>query len=191
MPSPVTMPPRVLSRKTRLAPPVAMITDLPSIMRNSPVDISMATTPWQRPSSTSRSTQKNSSKRLIDGYLIDVWKSVCRMWKPGLSAANQVRSIFIPPKARTLTCPSFLRLHGQPQCSSWVSSTGACSTKYSTTSCSHSQSPPPTVSWKCRSRLSSGFLTPAAPLRPPRCGCASDKPWKPVLFSVTGPIPRP
>ncbi len=40
------------------------------------------------------------------------------MWKPVLSAANQVRSIFMPPKGRTLTWPSSLRLHGQPQCSS-------------------------------------------------------------------------
>ena len=34
------------------------------------------------------------------GYLIEVWNRVCRIWKPDLSAANQVRSIFIPPKAR-------------------------------------------------------------------------------------------
>ena len=34
-------------------------------------------------------------------YFIDVWNSVCSMWKPDLSAANQVRSIFMPPKART------------------------------------------------------------------------------------------
>ena len=40
------------------------------------------------------------------------------MWKPLRSAANHVRSTFMPPKARTLMLPSGLRLHGQPQCSS-------------------------------------------------------------------------
>lgn len=41
-----------------------------------------------------------------------------------LSAANQVRSIFMPPKRRTLTLPSGRRLHGHPHCSSWVISVG-------------------------------------------------------------------
>ena len=68
MPSPVTMPPLVFSRNTRPAPPVAMITAFAWISLNSPVAISIATTPWTRPSSTTRSTQKCSSKRLIDGY---------------------------------------------------------------------------------------------------------------------------
>ncbi len=107
--------------------------------------------------------QKYSSKRLIEGYLIEVWNSVCSMWKPVLSAANQVRSIFMPPKGRTLACPSSLRLHGQPQCSICTISSCAWATKYSTTSCSHSQSPPPTVSLKWWSRLSSGRVTAAAP----------------------------
>src|SRR6185369_15110983 len=110
IPSPVTMPPLVFSRNTRPAPPVAMITAFASISVNPPVAIWIASTPWQRPSSTIRSVQKYSSKRLIDGYLIDVWNSVCSMWKPVLSAANQVRSIFMPPKARTLARPSAVRL---------------------------------------------------------------------------------
>jgi hypothetical protein len=46
---------------------------------------------WTRPSSTMRSRQKCSSKRLMVGYLMEVWNRVCRMWKPDLSAANQVR----------------------------------------------------------------------------------------------------
>ena len=47
------------------------------------------------------------------------------MWKPVLSAANQVRLFFIPPKARTAMCPSGSRFHGQPQRSSCSSSCGA------------------------------------------------------------------
>ena len=107
--------------------------------------------------------QKCSSKRRIDGNWIEVWNSVCSMWKPVLSAANQVRSIFMPPKARTLAWPSAVRLQGQPQCSICTISSCACATKYSTTSCSHSQSPPATVSWKCASRLSCACVTAAAP----------------------------
>ena len=42
-----------------------------------------------------------SSKRWIDGYRVEVWNSVCSMWKPVRSAANQVRSVCMPPKART------------------------------------------------------------------------------------------
>ena len=92
---------------------------------NSPVDSDSTTAPWTRPSSTSRSTQKYSSKRLIDGNLVEVWNSVWSIWKPLRSAANQVRSIFMPPKARTLMWPSGLRLHGQPQCSSCTISSRA------------------------------------------------------------------
>ena len=54
----------------------------------------------------------------------EVWKSVCRMWKPDLSAANQVRMIFMPPNGRTATEPSGSRLHGQPQRSICSSSFG-------------------------------------------------------------------
>ena len=79
-------------------------------------------------------------------YLSVVWKSECSMWKPVLSAANQVRSIFIPPKGRTATDPSGSRLHGHPQCSSWIISDGAWLTKYSTASWSASQSAPLMVS---------------------------------------------
>ncbi len=61
-----------------------------------------------------------SSKRWIEGNWSEVWNSVCRMWKPDLSAANQVRLIFMPPKGRTATEPSGSRLQGQPQCSSWM-----------------------------------------------------------------------
>src|SRR5450759_1682235 len=163
MPSPVTMPPLVFSRNTLPAPPVAMITDLACINVNLPVATSITTTPWQRPSSTTMSQQKYSSKRLIEGYLIEVWNKVCRIWKPLVSAANQVRSTFMPPKARVLMCPSGLRLQGQPQCSSCTNSSVQCATKYSTTSWSHNQSPPDTVSLKWYSRLSSSRTTPAAP----------------------------
>ena len=56
------------------------------------------------------------------------------MWKPVLSAANQVRSLFIPPNGRTAMCPSGSRLHGQPQCSRRTISSGASRTKASTAS---------------------------------------------------------
>ena len=52
------------------------------------------------------------------------------MWKPDLSAANQVRCFFMPPNGRTATEPFGSRLQGQPQCSSWMSSLGASSTRY-------------------------------------------------------------
>ena len=68
------------------------------------------------------------------------------MWKPVLSAANQVRIFFMPPKARTATWPSGCRLHGQPQCSSCSSSRGASCTNASIASWSPSQSLPETVS---------------------------------------------
>ena len=85
------------------------------------------------------------------------------MWKPLLSAANQVRCTFMPPKKRTLMSPSSLRLHGQPQCSSCTISSVQCSTKYCTASWSHSQSPPETVSSKWLSSESSPRITPAEP----------------------------
>src|ERR1700730_419648 len=163
MPSPVTMPPLVFCRNTRPAPPVAITTARAWMAVNSPVDSDSTTAPWTRPSSTSRSTQKYSSKRLIEGNLVEVWNKVWRIWKPERSAANQVRSIFMPPNARTLMWPSALRLQGQPQCSSCTISRVQCSTKYSTTSCSHNQSPPETVSLKWLSRLSWAWTTPAEP----------------------------
>lgn len=42
----------------------------------------------------------------------------------GFIGGEPVRSIFIPPKRRTLTLPSGRRLHGHPHCSSWVISVG-------------------------------------------------------------------
>jgi hypothetical protein len=69
MPSPVTTPPLVFSRNTRPAPPVAMITELASTSVNSPLRSRWRRRPGTRPSSTTRSTQKCSSKRLIDGIL--------------------------------------------------------------------------------------------------------------------------
>ena len=56
------------------------------------------------------------------------------MWKPVLSVANHVRWMRMPPNGRTATLPSGSRLHGHPQCSSWVSSFGASSTNSSTAS---------------------------------------------------------
>ena len=79
-------------------------------------------------------------------YFRVVWNSVWSKWKPVLSAANLVRFFFMPPKARTATRPSGRRLQGQPQCSSWRSSSGASRTKYSIASWSPSQSLPETVS---------------------------------------------
>ena len=61
------------------------------------------------------------------------------MWKPVLSAANHVRSIFIPPKGRTATCPFGSRLQGQPQCSILIISRGASFTNSSTASWSANQ----------------------------------------------------
>ena len=85
---------------------------------------SIATTPCTRPSSTSSRVTNHSSYRVTLSYFSDVWNSVCSMWKPVLSAANQVRIFFMPPKARTAMCPSGCRLQGQPQCSSCSSSRG-------------------------------------------------------------------
>ncbi len=42
----------------------------------------------------------------------------------GFVGGKPVRSIFMPPKRRTLTLPSGRRLHGHPHCSSWVISVG-------------------------------------------------------------------
>ena len=67
----------------------------------------------------------HSSYRVTASYFREVWNSACSMWKPVLSAANQVRIFFMPPKARTATRPSGCRLHGHPQCSSCSSSRGA------------------------------------------------------------------
>ena len=88
----------------------------------------------------------HSSYRLTARYFSDVWNSACSMWNPVLSAANQVRIFFMPPNARTATCPSGCRLHGQPQCSSCSSSRGASSTNASMASWSPSQSLPEMVS---------------------------------------------
>ena len=85
------------------------------------------------------------------------------MWKPVLSAANQVRSIAIPPNGRTATLPSGSRLHEQPQCSSWIISFGASRTKASTASWSASQSAPEMVSPMWSSRESFDLMTAAAP----------------------------
>ena len=77
------------------------------------------------------------------------------MWKPTLSVAYHVRGVCMPPKGRVATLPSALRLHGQPQCSSRVSSFGASSTKYWITSWSPRKSEPFTVSKACFSSESS------------------------------------
>ena len=163
MPSPVLTAPLVVNGNTCPPPPVAMMTTGALNWKNRPLRISMATTPRHLPSRCSRSSAKYSSYRLMDGNCKDVWNSVCKIWKPLLSAAYQVRFFFIPPNGRTATEPSSSRDQGQPQCSRRVNSMGACSTKCSTTSWSHNQSPPPTVSSKCISSVSSAPLTPAAP----------------------------
>src|SRR5712691_2764906 len=69
----------------------------------------------------------------------------------------------MPPKGRTLTRPSGSRLHGQPQCSSWITSPGASFTKASTTSWSARKSLPKIVSFACVSRLSLSRMTAAVP----------------------------
>ena len=99
-----------------------------------PVRMSSATTPTHRLSSISSFVTKASSWRVICGYLSDVWKTVCSMWKPDLSAAKHVRHVVMPPNGRTEILPSGSRLQGQPQCSIWMISTGASRTKASTTS---------------------------------------------------------
>ncbi len=45
--------------------------------------------------------------------LKEVWNRVCSM-EAGLISGKPERSIFIPPKRRTLTLPSGRRLHGSP-----------------------------------------------------------------------------
>src|SRR5712692_2270674 len=69
----------------------------------------------------------------------------------------------MPPKGRTLTRPSGSRLHGQPQCSSWITSPGASLTNTSTTSWSARKSLPKIVSFACVSRLSFSRMTAAVP----------------------------
>src|SRR4029453_7904769 len=144
MPSPVLMAALVVNGNTRPPPPVAITTDRPVIVSTRPDISSIATTPQTRPSSTSSRVTYHSSYRVMLGYFSEVWNSVCSRWKPVLSAANQVRLFFMPPNARTATCPSGSRLHGQPQCSSLSSSRGASTTNASTASWSQSQSPPET-----------------------------------------------
>ena len=146
MPSPVLMLALVVNGKTLPQPPVARITDLAAIVSIRPLIRSTATTPCTRPSSTSSRVTNHSSYRLTARYFREVWKSACSMWKPVLSAANQVRIFFMPPNARTAMCPSGCRLHGQPQCSSCSSSRGASSTNASMASWSPSQSLPEMVS---------------------------------------------
>src|SRR6266540_1734673 len=163
MPSPVLMFALVVNRKTRPQPPVASTTALAVIGSTRPVASSRSATPQTLPSSTSNRVTYHSSYRVTLSYLSVVWNRVCSMWKPVLSAANQVRFFFMPPKARTATRPSGSRLHGQPQCSSRSSSRGASLMNASTASWSASQSEPDTVSYACSSRLSSAAITPAAP----------------------------
>ena len=124
----------VVKEKMRPAPPVARITALARRASTVPVRASIAVTPRHRPSSTRREVTKDSSWRTTWVYRKEVWKRACSMWKPVLSAAKQVRHVVMPPKGRTLMLPSGSRLQGQPQRSSWLISSGACCTKYSTTS---------------------------------------------------------
>jgi hypothetical protein len=146
MPSPFLMFALVVKGKIFPHPPVHTMTALAVMARIWPVASSMATTPWQRPSSTNSLVTKDSSKRRMPSYFSVVWKSVCSMWNPVLSAANQVRCTFMPPNGRTATWPSGSRLQGQPQCSMRSISSGASLTKASTASWSQSQSPPEIVS---------------------------------------------
>ena len=146
MPSPVLMLALVVNGKTLPPPPVASTTALAVIAWIFPVASSMATTPCTRPSSASSRVTKLSSYRLTAAYLSEVWNRACSMWKPVLSAANQVRLFFMPPKARTAMRPSSWRLHGHPQCSSCSSSRGASLTNASIASWSPSQSLPEIVS---------------------------------------------
>src|SRR3989304_2467393 len=114
MPSPVQIAPLVVKGKTRPAPPVARMTAPALINRMCPVRSSTATTPWQRPFSTTSRVANHSSYRRMDENCSEVWKSVCSRWKPVLSAANQVRSFCIPPKGRTATLPSGSAPPGPP-----------------------------------------------------------------------------
>ena len=61
MPSPVLIAALVVNGKTRPPPPVHMITERARIAWISPVRISIAMTPWQRPFSTSRRVANHSS----------------------------------------------------------------------------------------------------------------------------------
>ena len=151
MPSPVLMNPFVVNSYTRPQPPVARMVAFPTIATRRPPRRSIAVTPAHTPPSTTRLVTKNSSNRWMFSNFIDVWKSVWRMWKPTLSAANAVRLTDIPPKARWLTRPSGSRDQGQPQCSSWMISFGHRATKNSTASWSARKSDPLIVSRACSS----------------------------------------
>src|SRR3989454_155584 len=135
-------------------PPVARIVAFPLIATRRPPRRSMAMTPAHTPPSTIRLVTKYSSNRWMFSNFIDVWKSVCRMWKPTLSAAKTVRLTDMPPKARWLTRPSGSRDQGQPQWSSWTISFGHRATKNSTASWSARKSDPLIVSRACSSRES-------------------------------------
>ena len=124
----------VVNGKTLPQPPVQRTTALAVIAWIFPVASSMATTPWQRPSSASNFVTKYSSYRWMASYFSVVWNNEWSMWKPVLSAANHVRWTFMPPKGRTAMWPSGSRLQGQPQCSSRSISSGASLTKASTAS---------------------------------------------------------
>ena len=134
MPSPVLMLPLVVKGQTLPPPPVQRITERPSTAFISPVRTSRAATPPHCPFSIRSFVTKCSSSRTMLSYFIDVWNSVCSMWKPILSVAYHVRLVVMPPKARVATVPSSFRLNGQPQRSSCESSLGASSTKYWMTS---------------------------------------------------------
>ena len=105
MPSPVLMLALVVNGKTLPHPPVASTTARAVIALIRPEFSSTATTPCTRPSSTSRRVTNHSSYRASLEYFSEVWNSACSMWKPVLSAANQVRMFFMPPNARTATRP--------------------------------------------------------------------------------------
>jgi hypothetical protein len=91
----------VVKGKILPQPPVQRMTALAVMAWMFPVASSMATTPWHRPSSTRSLVTNHSSYLWMASYLRVVWNSVWSRWNPVLSAANHVRSIFIPPKGRT------------------------------------------------------------------------------------------
>jgi len=95
----------VVNGKTLPEPPLHKTTDFAVMTSIRPVISSIATTPCTRPSSTRSRVTNHSSYRVTSAYFSDVWKSECSMWKPVLSAANQVRMFFMPPNARTAIRP--------------------------------------------------------------------------------------
>ena len=123
MPSPVLMAALVVNGKTRPQPPVQRMTG-PASDRAHPARSQLD---GHAPGSAVFDEQPGDEPLVVPGcwYFSEVWKSVCSMWKPVLSAANHVRWFFMPPKGRTATRPSGSRLQGQPQCSSCSSSRGA------------------------------------------------------------------